>query len=323
MGTSPIYNRLLLPEVGNILLAITLCLFMPIPAAHAEKSSPELVSKIVADHGDQLAGVNSNASAMALFTTTVGPALGLNDAARMLGTKALSAQVAKDLRLTDLSQSAQELMAALAAWQLADAHNRMTDAAASPVVPSPERQDWISGTSRLAHLNDFFRLMAEHSAADPTQAVPHPQRTDLLLASHQVALEAHQRALAAWWSLSEWKDRIRQARGLARLCGTWQWIIHNHHNHQEQKMTIAFPPAGQTLPNVSVPAEAIVLGDSIYLRWEERGYVQEDSLLFVTDGHKRDTLDEPMKLEGSFANNTGGWGPISAKRLAKCQPSKP
>jgi hypothetical protein len=85
-------------------------------------------------------------------------------------------------------------------------------------------------------------------------------------------------------------------------------------------MTVVFPPAGQTSANVSVPAEAVVLGDSIYLRWENRGYVQEDSLLFVTEGHKKDTLDEPMKLEGSFANNTGGWGPISAKRLAKCQP---
>lgn len=320
MKPAPIHKHSLLPGVGTLLLAIVLCVFTPIPAAYADKSSPELVSKILVDHGAALAGVNSNTSAMALFTTTVGPALGLTDAARMLGAKGLSAQVAKDLRLTDLAQSAQELMAALTAWQLADSHNRTTDAAASPSVPSPERQDWISSTSRLASLNDFFRLMAERSTADPTQAASHTQRTDLLVAAQRVALEAHQRALAAWWSLSEWKDRVRQARGLARLCGTWQWIIHNHHNHQEQKMTIAFPPVGQTLPNVSVPAEAIVLGDSIYLRWEERGYVQEDSLLFVTEGHKRDTLDEPMKLEGSFANNTGGWGPISAKRIAKCQP---
>ena len=320
MKPALIQNRPLLPGVGISLLAIAFCVFAPIPPAYADKSSPELVSKMVVDHGAKLAEVNSNASAMALFTTTVGPALGLTDATRMLGAKGLSAQVAKDLRLTDLAQSAQELMAALAAWQLADSHNRTTDVAASPSVPSPERQDWISTTSKLASLNDFFRLMAEHSAAAPTQAASHAQRTELLLAAQRVALEAHQRALAAWWSLAEWKDRIRQARGLARLCGTWQWIIHNHHNHQEQKMTILFPPAGQTLPNVSVPAEAIVLGDSIYLRWEERGYVQEDSLLFVTEGHKKDAPDEPMKMEGSFANNTGGWGPISAKRTAKCQP---
>jgi hypothetical protein len=320
MEPAPIHNRLLLSRVGPILLTIALCVFTGIPTAHADKPSPELVSKTVVDQGAQLAEVHSNTSAMALFTTTIGPALGLNDVARILGAKGLSAQAAKDLRLTDLSQSAQELMAALAAWQLANSHNRTSDDAASPPVPSAERQDWISTTSRLASLNSFFRLLAEHSAANPPHAVSHMQRTDLLLASQQVALEAHQRTLTAWWSLSEWKDRVRQARGLARLCGTWQWIIHNHHNHQEQKMTIVFPPAGQTVPNVSVPTEAVVLGDSIYLRWEERGYVQEDSLLFVTDGHKKDALDEPMKLEGSFANNTGGWGPITAKRTAKCQP---
>ncbi len=320
MGTAPMYNRPMLPGVGTILLAIALCVVTSIPSAHADKPSPELVSKIVVDYGPQLTEVHSNASAMALFTTTVGPALGLNDVARMLGAKGLSAQVSKDLRLSELSQSAHELMAALAAWQLANSRNRMTEDAGSRPAPSTEQQGWISETSRLASLNDFFQLMAEHSATDSTQAVSNQHRTDLLLASRQVALEAHQRALAAWWSLSEWKDRVRQARGLARLCGTWQWIIHNHHNHQEQKMTVAFPPVGQTPPNISIPAEAIVLGDSIYLRWEERGYVQEDSLLFVTEGHKKDTLDEPMKLEGSFANNTGGWGPISAKRIAKCQP---
>jgi hypothetical protein len=320
MEPAPIHNRLLISGVKALLLAITLCVITPIPAVHAEKSSPELVSKVVVDHGAQLAGIHSHASAMALFTTTIGPALGVNDVARILGAKGLSAQVAKDLGIAELSQSAQELMAALAAWQLADSTDRTTEETPSLSVPSPERQDWISGTSRLASLNGFFRLMAEHSAADPTQGGPHTRRTHLLLAAQRVALEAHQRALAAWWSLAEWKDRIRQSRGLARLCGTWQWIIHNHHNHQEQKMTIVFPPAGQTLPHVSVPAEAVVLGDSIYLRWEERGYVQEDSLLFVTEGHKKDALDEPMKLEGSFANNTGGWGPISAKRLAKCRP---
>lgn len=320
MEHTPMHSRPNLPGTGTILLAAALCLVTPMTAVAAGKSSPELVSKIVVDHGAQLAGVNSTASAMALFTSTVGPALGLNDVARLLGSKGLSAQVAKNLGITELSQSAQELMAALAAWQLADSGNRTTEDSAPPSAPSTERQDWISATSRLASLTQYFQLVTEEGAADQAHAMTQAQRTDLSLAAQRVMFEAHQRALAAWWSLAEWKDRIRQARGLARLCGTWQWIIHNHHNHQEQKMTIVFPPAGQTLPNVSVPAEAVVLGDSIYLRWEERGYVQEDSLLFVTEGHKKDTLDEPMKLEGSFANNTGGWGPISAKRLAKCQP---
>jgi hypothetical protein len=319
MGTTSICTRPLLPGAGILLLATALCIPTPIPAAAAEKPSPALVAKAVADHGTQLAEINSNASAMALFTTTIGPALGVNDAARILGAKGLSAKVAKDLGIAELSQSTQELMAALAAWQLADSRNRTTEAT-SPSVPSPERQDWISATSRLTSLTNYLQLLAEDGSSHEVRAVTQMPRPELSLAAQRVMFEAHQRALAAWWSLYEWKDRVRQARGLTRLCGTWQWIIHNHHNHQEQKMTVAFPPAGQTPANVSVPAEAIVLGDSIYLRWEERGYVQEDSLLFVTEGHKRDTLDEPMKLEGSFANNTGGWGPISAKRIAKCQP---
>lgn len=304
----------------SLLLAAVLSLIMPMTATAADKPSPTLLSKVVVDHAAQLAGIDSNAGAKALFTTTLGPALGLKDVAGILGAKGMSAQVAKDLGIAELTLSAQELMAALAAWQLADSHNQTTETESPASLASTGRQDWMSSTSRLESLKRYFQLLAEHTAQEQIHALPQAQRTELSLTEQQIRFAAHQRALAAWWSLYEWKDRVRQARGLARLCGTWQWIIHNHHNHQEQKMTIAFPPAGQTPPNVSIPAEAIVLGDSIYLRWEERGYVQEDSLLFVTEGHKRDEPDQPMKLEGSFANNTGGWGPINAKRIAKCQP---
>jgi hypothetical protein len=81
--------------------------------------------------------------------------------------------------------------------------------------------------------------------------------------------------------------------------------------HGEQKATIDCPPAGHASPDAAAPAETIILGDAIYLRWEQNGHIQEDSLLFIKDD---------AKLEGSFVNNTGGWGPISAKRTAPCKP---
>ncbi|MBM4127900.1 MAG: hypothetical protein FJ247_11215 [Nitrospira sp.] len=303
-----------------LILTGTLCFTMPMTATAADHSSPAALSDVVAGQAPQLAAVDSNTAAMTLFTSTIGPSIGLKDTSGILSAKGLSAKAKSDLGLAELSQSAHELVAALAAWRLAESIYHAESPTQTVAAASPAQRDWLSATTRLTALADFFRLADAGPPSETSSANSQIQRPELLVAAHRLTTDAQRQALAAWSSLHEWKDRVRQARGLARLCGTWQWIIHNHHNHQEQKMTIAFPPAGQTPPNVSIPAEAIVLGDSIYLRWEERGYVQEDSLLFVTEGHKRDEPDQPMKLEGSFANNTGGWGPINAKRIAKCQP---
>jgi hypothetical protein len=118
-----------------------------------------------------------------------------------------------------------------------------------------------------------------------------------------------QAAYQDWDRIRNWKDRVRELRGQARLCGTWQWIIHNHQqNHQERKLVLLFPPAGQTqaLPGL---VEMIVLGENVYLRWEIDGRVQEDSLQFNKEG---------QRLEGTFVNSQGGWGSISGKRTAGC-----
>ncbi|MBM4137900.1 MAG: hypothetical protein FJ244_00195 [Nitrospira sp.] len=302
------------------ILTVTLCLTMPIAATAADHGSPAALSDVVAEQAPQLATVDSNTAAMTLFTSTIGPSIGLKDTSGILSATSLSAKTRSDLRLAELSQSVHELVAALAAWRLAESIYHAESPTQAVAAASPVQRDWLNATTRLTILADFFRLADAASLSETSSAISQIQQPELLVAAHRLTTDAQRQALAAWSSLHEWKDRVRQTRGLARLCGTWQWIIHNHHNHQEQKMIIAFPPAGQTPPNVSIPAEAIVLGDSIYLRWEERGYVQEDSLLFVTEGHKRDEPDQPMKLEGSFANNTGGWGPINAKRIAQCQP---
>ena len=295
------------------------CIMTPSMAAPAPQASPALLAEVVADRSAQLAAIDSNAGAMALFTSTIGPALGLKDAAAILGAKGLSAAVAKELGIAELSQSAHELMAALAAWQWADsirhANEETPTVSIAAGASSAARQEWMNASSRLPALSDLSRLLAEQSPPDQAQSESSAKQTALLIAAYRVALEAHQGALTAWWSLHEWKDRVRQARGLARLCGTWQWTIHNHRQHQEQKTVISFPPAGQTPPNVTLPVETVILGDSVYLRWENGSYVQEDSLLLVREG-----LKEATRIEGSFVNNTGGWGPITAKRTADCRP---
>lgn len=305
---------------GIVLFTVVACgLVVPSAATAADNVSPAALSDVVAGQAAQLATIESNAGAMALFTSTIGPALGLKDSAGILGAKGLPATLAKELGVTELSQSAHELMAALAAWQLADSILRASEetltASIAATASSTARQDWMNANSRLPALSGLFRLLAEQPLPDPAQPTPPTKRMELLLAAHRVAFEAHQGAIAAWWSLHEWKDRVRQARGLARLSGTWQWTIHNHQNHQEQRTCILFPPAGHTPANVPLPAETVVLGDSIYLRWEKNGYVQEDSLLFIKEAAK-----EATRIEGSFVNNTGGWGSIAGKRTADCRP---
>lgn len=52
--------------------------------------------------------------------------------------------------------------------------------------------------------------------------------------------EAERDSREAWLQLRTWRDRQREAKGLARLCGTWQWTIHNHQNHQDHKMMMRF-----------------------------------------------------------------------------------
>ncbi|HKN87710.1 MAG TPA: hypothetical protein VJV04_12685 [Nitrospiraceae bacterium] len=120
---------------------------------------------------------------------------------------------------------------------------------------------------------------------------------------------AEQQVHTAWIALKTWPDKIRETKGLARLCGTWQWTIHNHQHHQDQKVTMVFPPQTAGAFTGPRPAKTVVLGDAIYLRWEFPGMVQEDSLLFTGDG---------QRLEGSFVNSSGAWGSITGKRTATC-----
>ena len=110
--------------------------------------------------------------------------------------------------------------------------------------------------------------------------------------------------------LRRWPERRRELYGLTRLCGTWQWSIHNHRGgHQEAKTLLTFPPPDGPPPPGLRPSKIVVLGDALYIRWDFQGGFQEESLLFTGEG---------ARLEGSFVNSSGGWGSITGKRTAAC-----
>ena len=291
-------------------IIVELSIATSFPAVAEDRVSPTLLTEVVNQQADQLALIDSDEGARTLFMTKVGPALGLRDAAGALGAKRLSSKLVKEFGVAELSQSVHELMAALATWQFADSIRHEAQPSPAALSLSAARQEWLRGHNRTASLSDLLRLTGEDQTLRTSQATSPPRNTELLLAAERTVFESSQLATAAWWEIYGWKDRVRQARGRARLCGTWQWIIHNHQMHGEQKTTIIFPPAGQTSANAATPAETIILGDAIYLRWEQNGQIQEDSLLFIKDN---------TKIEGSFMNSTGGWGPITAKRTAPCQ----
>src|SRR2546426_7671996 len=124
--------------------------------------------------------------------------------------------------------------------------------------------------------------------------------------------EAEQNARDEWMRLRSWREKLNERKGIARLCGTWQWTVHNHQNHQEHKMVMVFPPPDTpdaNQPTGPRPARIVVLGDTVFLRWEFQMGYQEDSLLFIKDG---------QRLEGSFTNSAGAWGSITGKRTGSC-----
>ncbi len=287
--------------------ALSAALLLAPLAASADPPASFPLPDVVKHQGAPLAAVDSNAAALTAFSATIGPAVGLRDAAGTVAAKGIPAKMATELGVAELASSAQRLIAALAAWQLAESVLQATEPAptvdqTSIAAPSAAREEWLAANGPWHALPDLLRLLKEGARA-PTQ--------ELDLAAARLALEASQRATALWWDMYGWKDRVRNARGRARLCGTWQWVIHNHQNHQEQKTSLMFLPPGVEKPGVPTPAEMVILGDSVYLRWEMDGRVQEDSLLFIKDG---------TRIEGSFINNAGGWGSITGKRTADCKP---
>ncbi|MEQ1654609.1 MAG: hypothetical protein ABL960_02840 [Nitrospira sp.] len=292
-------------------LFVNLLLLATSGYAADSSSGPAGVLPVVQAQAATLEAVSDNSAAVVLFATKIGPALGLHDVASTVAAKNIPPKVAKELAVQELTASVQRLIANLAAWQTADRITQSLSQHADLVAaPSATVVNWIQTTAAIPSLAQTMEELTQLAEVKPdTTAV---DRMPLALSAGRLALDAQQRAIAEWWQLRTWKDRVRTVRGRNKLCGTWQWIIHNHQqHHQEQKLALLFPPPGpdHLLPGGLV--ETVVLGENVYLRWESNGQAQEDSLQFTKEG---------KGLEGTFVNSQGGWGSISGKRTSDCKP---
>ncbi len=292
-------------------LFVSLLLFVSSGYAADTSAGPAELYPLVQAQSEALGALSDNAAALSLFTTKVGPALGLQDVASTVAAKNIPAKVAKELGVQELTASAQRLIASLAAWQTADRITQsLSEHADLVAAPSATLVNWIQATAAIPSFAQTMKELTQPAEGKPDAIAV--DRMSLALSAGRLALDAQQRAIAEWWRLKTWKDRVRTVRGRNKLCGTWQWIVHNHQqHHQEQKLAMLFPPPGPEYPLVSGLVETVVLGENVYLRWESNGQVQEDSLQFTKEG---------KGLEGTFVNSQGGWGSISGKRTSDCKP---
>ena len=131
----------------------------------------------------------------------------------------------------------------------------------------------------------------------------------LVAQSIQLRAGAEYQAGQSWERIRKWKESNQKIRALTRLCGKWQWTVHNHLNHQDHKMTMSFSLSTQQTPGQPQPDIIIMNGDTVYLKWIFPSGYQEDSLLLA---------NRDQRLEGTFRNSRGPHGNISGKRLSNC-----
>lgn len=308
------YNCLL-PTRQKLNVSLIVTVFLPLFYASVSAAAeggqfpgiPDWQSLIQA-HQEEFAKIQSNQSATEMFAGTIGPAASFNDVAAAITAKGIPPKLSAELLIPEITTSALRLVAALSAWQLSD---RITQAlsenpgvGSGSFTPSPPQIEWLTAHGSFPSLSHTMQQL------QPGEPGANHQSTSIAIAAGRLAQEASRQATTEWWRLRTWKDRVRAARGQSRLCGTWQWIVHDHtRHHQEQKLSLIFPPPGNSGTGIQGLTEIVVLGDVVYLRWEAEGQTQEDSLMFSKEG---------ARLEGTFVNSQGGWGSITGKRTASC-----
>ena len=311
-------------RIGLALAMVVVVVFGAWLNARADESlsssTPDFPSVIRA-HSDQLAKIESDKGASNLFVSAIGPALQLGDVARTLGANPLPAKLVKELLVPDLTEAVHRLMGSLAAWHLASTvRQAVRDQQLATVTErlsgTSQARTWLDQQGRAPWHDSLSQLSDVVASPEWAEANQGESASTLLVMvlerATRLEVDAMQAGYQEWDRIRNWKDRVRELRGQARLCGTWQWIIHNHQqHHQEQKLSLLFPPAGNTQATLPGLVETIVLGENVFLRWEIDGRVQEDSLQFSKEG---------QRLEGTFVNSQGGWGSISGKRTAGCTP---
>ena len=197
-----------------------------------------------------------------------------------------------------------------------------------------EGQDsWVSlleknGTDAITNrFNDYWDKQSRHpSSSEHTSEISPDQQQEyvhyyvktrllpvfmahLIAKSIQLQASAEFQAGQSWIRLRKWNESNQQLRALTRLCGMWQWTVHNHQNHQDHKMTLSFSPSTQQIPGQPQPDVIIMNGDTVYLKWTFPSGYQEDSLLLS---------NRDQRLEGTFKSSRGPHGNISGKRLSTC-----
>ena len=136
-------------------------------------------------------------------------------------------------------------------------------------------------------------------------------RMILLTKTSELEATVYMTAWEALEKIQQWQQMEQTNLDSIRLCGTWRWVVHNHQNHGDRKMTVTFSPPDQSSPSQIAPTTIAIQGDTVYLQWTFPQGIQEDSLLLSNnDTH----------LEGTFKNSLGPHGSISGKRLSACQP---
>ena len=311
-------------RIGLALAIVIISLFVLWLNAKADESLPSSTPDfptIIRAHSDQLANIESDKGAGNLFVSTIGPSLQMGDVARILGANPLPAKLAKELLVPDLTAAVHRLMGSLAAWHLASTvrqavKDQQFTPVTEPLFGSPQARAWLDQQGK-APWHDSLNQLSDAAASPELTKGNQGESTSTLLVTvlekaARLEVDAMQTGYQEWDRIRNWKDRVRGLRGQARLCGTWQWIVHNHQqHHKEQKLSLLFPPPENMQATLPELVETIVLGENVYLRWEIDGRVQEDSLQFSKEG---------QRLEGTFVNSQGGWGSISGKRTADCAP---
>ena len=311
-------------RIGLALAMVVVSVFGAWLNAKADESLPSSTPdfpSVIRAHSDQLAKVESDKGASNLFVSAIGPALQLGDVARTLGANPLPTKLEKELLVQDLTAAVNRLMGSLAAWHLASTvrqavRDQQLATVTERLSADSQARAWLDHQGRAPwhdSLNQLSDVVTSPEWAKANQGESASTLSVMVLErAARLEVDAMQAGYQEWDRIRNWKDRVRGLRGQARLCGTWQWIVHNHQqHHQEQKLSLLFPPAGNTQATLPGLVETIVLGENVFLRWEIDGRVQEDSLQFSKEG---------QRLEGTFVNSQGGWGSISGKRTAGCTP---
>ncbi len=367
-------------------LAATAQTAAPIPAPATPRSDGPEFPRLVKAYAGQLATLSSDADALSLFASKIGPAAGLPDVSAVLKQNPKAQNPIPVSTLQAVQRSAVRFTAALTRWQLTQALRAGLESGEDPPAkdvwaerqpqlgwlaahdPAPavdklrpflEADEWArslpgaevehpgyegyraavdraypdgvgTDTAWLPAIEQGGATVLKQRLISEAVGVPVPESVRPQMAARYVAqrlrplLEARLQALMAeaerdaalqtyaeWTKLRAARDLMREAVGLKRLCGSWQWTTHNHRNHGDHKTVMVFAAEGSDQPGQNRPKETVVLGDAVYLRWElPGGVVQEDSLLFVGEGRR---------LEGSFVNSTGSWGNITGKRVQACK----